>query len=196
MNHVRSTFPSVLRSCDVFMHPEGRHALQVAAKQCALTSQEILRQYQNGDNSDKRLIRSSLLVEEAGECVEAILAGDEVKLLDALADLIYVALGAAVQFDLPIAMAFEEVHRSNMTKSSAMECRDVANANRGKGPGYEPPDLLPILAMWRKIQAPDFGPQKKVDWKAVAAEVADHPDLCSCMACIVLDANREEVPVE
>jgi len=60
--------------------------------------------------------RINLINEEAEEFEQAAQARNLVEMADALADVIYVALGAAVSLGIDLAPVFEEVHRSNMTK--------------------------------------------------------------------------------
>lgn len=96
-----------------------------------------------------RGLRAQLLVEEVGECLAALESGDEAELLDALADLLYVLLGTASTFDLPVAEAFLEVHRSNMTKA---EQADRSKRILVKGPDYVPPDLARVLLEYRETQ--------------------------------------------
>jgi len=86
-------------------------------------------------------LRMHLIVEETAELADAFVAGSRVEVLDALADLIYVVIGTAVTFGLPLAEAVDEVHRSNMTKTVN---RDRAG-HPGKGKGYSPPQLGKIL---------------------------------------------------
>lgn len=100
---------------------------------------------------DKRFIRAHLMIEELGELMQALADCDELGALDALADLLYVVLGTAVTLDLPVVEAFEEVHRSNMTKR-----RQSTDAHgervRDKGPGYDPPDLARILSEFKRCE--------------------------------------------
>lgn len=86
-------------------------------------------------------VRAHLIVEEVAELLTAFTVGDSVATLDALADLLYVTLGTAVAFGLPIAEAFEEVHRSNMTKTVERD----RPGHPGKGRDYSPPDLASLL---------------------------------------------------
>jgi predicted HAD superfamily Cof-like phosphohydrolase len=90
-------------------------------------------------------LRSHLQLEELGEEHEALAKGDKLKLLDALADLLYVVEGTAVCYGLPIDAAFLEVHLSNMTKERVP---DDAHSSRlrKKGPHWVPPDLESVLA--------------------------------------------------
>lgn len=74
---------------------------------------------------------------------------NEIEMLDACCDLVYVAVGTATTFELPFDDAFLEVHRSNMTKSTAREANsdDKAIGDRvtGKGDEFEAPDLLSVI---------------------------------------------------
>jgi predicted HAD superfamily Cof-like phosphohydrolase len=60
--------------------------------------------------------RVNLINEEAAEFEQAAKARNLVEMADALADVIYVALGAAVSLGIDLEPVFQEVHRSNMTK--------------------------------------------------------------------------------
>lgn len=65
---------------------------------------------------EERELRVRLIAEEATEFVEACDREDLIEMADALADLLYVTYGAAIQFGIPLDSVVEEVHRSNMTK--------------------------------------------------------------------------------
>jgi hypothetical protein len=95
---------------------------------------------------DERVMRVHLILSELQELVEAFLLRDEVRALDAIADLMYVVLGTATTFDLPEHEAFWEVHGANMTK-------DIMNDHtadiKGKGESYQPPRLKEILEAYR-----------------------------------------------
>lgn len=95
---------------------------------------------------DPRYLRAHLILEEAGELVKAMAVGDLEETLDGLADLSYVTVGTAVQFELPLAEAFEEVHSSNMTKSGGGQSDPRV---RNKGEGYVPPNIAALLEGYR-----------------------------------------------
>jgi phosphoribosyl-ATP pyrophosphohydrolase len=119
---------------------EAEIALQGAANKVSEVStalEELLK-----GNNDPRLCRVHLILEEAAELAIALAEGNEVKALDALADLEYVVKGTGVAFDLPTDAAFAEVHRSNMTK--AVRRADDPRL-RNKGSEYTPPDLAAVL---------------------------------------------------
>lgn len=89
-----------------------------------------------------RRCREALLAEEVDELWAAMRPGDIVKIADALADIVYVAVGTAVTYGIPFDAVFAEVHRSNMTKVNT-----PAEAKLVKGPGYEPPDIEGVLGL-------------------------------------------------
>lgn len=101
-------------------------------------AERLLRMH--ADNNDRRLLRMHLILEEVSELIDGINCGDELETLDGMADAIVVICGTAVTFDLPLSEAFEEVHRSNMTKKPKTGPR-----LRDKGDDYSPPDLEHIL---------------------------------------------------
>lgn len=90
-------------------------------------------------------LRINLLAEELDELKEALAAGDLVETLDALIDLQYVLDGAFLSFGLQSVKqaAFDEVHRSNMSKLGA-DGKPIRRPEDGKvlkGPNYFQPDM-------------------------------------------------------
>lgn len=99
------------------------------------------------DVNDCRILRAQLIIEETSECIYAMLNGNELDLLDGLCDLMYVIIGTAITFDLPLPKAFCEVHRANMKK---VVSREVHRRVKNKGKDWLPPNLKPILIEHRK----------------------------------------------
>ncbi len=121
---------------------------------------------------DIRAVRARLLVEECAEVVAEILAGhpdrsqltaemcdqfadrsfpidrmaDPAKVARELADLVYVAAGAAVNWGVPLDAAVTEVHRSNMAKLGP-DGKPILRADGKvlKPPGWTPPDVAGVL---------------------------------------------------
>jgi predicted HAD superfamily Cof-like phosphohydrolase len=87
-----------------------------------------------------RTLRSDLLLEEVRELLDAVAESDITGIADAVADVVYVAVGTAVAYGIPFDAVFAEVHRSNMTKVNS-----PAEAKLVKGPGYEPPRIAELL---------------------------------------------------
>jgi predicted HAD superfamily Cof-like phosphohydrolase len=90
------------------------------------------------DISQHRTLRLRLIDEELRELRLGLINNSVVDVADALADLMYVVIGSALQWGIPLERVFAEVHRSNMTKGGGDK---RADGKILKGPGYEPPDL-------------------------------------------------------
>ncbi len=88
---------------------------------------------------DRCGLRVNLLEEELDELKQAIVAGDLVEVADALADLQYVLSGAVLEFGLgdKFKALFEEVHRSNMSKTCGS--REEAEATLAHYRGLDQP---------------------------------------------------------
>lgn len=103
------------------------------------------------DISDKRTnaLRINLIAEELDELKDALAAGDIVETLDALIDLQYVLDGAFLSFGLQGVKeaAFDEVHRSNMSKLGK-DGKPIVRESDGKilkGPDYFKPDISQFI---------------------------------------------------
>lgn len=85
---------------------------------------------------EEKWLRTSLVVEEAEELVNAILENDLEGVADALVDLIYVTCGTGVSFGIDLQPLFEEVHRANMEKEGGGKRPDgkVLKPKGWKGP--------------------------------------------------------------
>lgn len=103
-----------------------------------------------------RTLRINLLAEELDELKEALATGDLQETLDALIDLQYVLDGAFLSFGLHTVKqaAFDEVHRSNMSKLGAdgKPIRRESDGKVMKGPSYFKPDLAQFVQI-RKDEA-------------------------------------------
>ena len=84
-----------------------------------------------------RLRRARLICSEAAEFLEAADRGDFAEMVDALADILVVTYGAAVEMGVDLEPVFAEVHRSNMSKDGGTD----AGGKILKGPGFTPPDI-------------------------------------------------------
>ena len=71
------------------------------------------------DNSELVNFRTSFLMEELAEYTQAITKKDDAGALDALVDIVYIALGTAWLFNLPFEKAWKEVQTANMKKVRA-----------------------------------------------------------------------------
>ncbi len=100
-------------------------------------------------------LRINLLAEELDELKEALSQGDMVETLDALIDLQYVLDGAFLSFGMQNLkqVAFDEVHRSNMSKLGA-DGKPIRRETDGKvlkGPNYFKPDLAQFIENARAL---------------------------------------------
>jgi predicted HAD superfamily Cof-like phosphohydrolase len=87
-------------------------------------------------------LRFQMIAEEMTEMMVAHEAGDVIALADAIADVVYVVLGFAVELGLPFNQIWNEVHRTNMMKSKTNK---RADGKLMKPEGWEPPALGPII---------------------------------------------------
>ena len=101
---------------------------------------EVFGQLPNKLEAEKlRDLRLSLILEEVKELQEA---PNDVERLDALVDILYVTYGAALAFGYDLQGAFDEVHRSNMSKLGE-DGKPIYREDGKvlKGPNYFKPDL-------------------------------------------------------
>jgi predicted HAD superfamily Cof-like phosphohydrolase len=102
------------------------------------------------------LFRLELLSEEVSELVKAMSAGDIVEISDALADIVYIVIGTAVAYNIPLDQVWGEVHRSNMDKIDP-ETNAVTRAPSGKilkPEGWQGPRIAQIIENTTKAMAP------------------------------------------
>lgn len=101
-----------------------------------------------------KALRINLLAEELDELKEALANNDTLETLDALIDLQYVLDGALISFGLHHVKdaAFEEVHRSNMSKlgEDGKPIRRPEDGKVMKGPNYFKPDLAQFITAKKK----------------------------------------------
>jgi predicted HAD superfamily Cof-like phosphohydrolase len=93
----------------------------------------------------ERTLRMKLITEEFNELCDAEQDNDIVEIADALADIIYIALGTAVSYGIPLDKVFEEVHRSNMAKLVDGKVLRRADGKVQKPEGWSPPDIAGVL---------------------------------------------------
>ena len=101
-----------------------------------------------------KTLRINLLQEELDELKEALAQDDILETLDALVDLQYVLDGAFLSFGLQDvkADAFNEVHRSNMSKlgEDGQPIRRESDGKILKGPRYFKPNLMQFISEKKK----------------------------------------------
>jgi len=112
-----------------------------------------------GIPEDNELVnfRTSFLMEELAEYTQAITKKDSAAALDALVDIVYIALGTAWLFNLPFEKAWKEVQTANMKKVRAKS----KSKKRGtafdviKPKGWRPPDIDQVIYEERERQRDD-----------------------------------------
>lgn len=92
-------------------------------------------------------LRRDILREEWDETDQAMRRGDMLEIADGLADLIYVAIGTALEYGIPLDRVWAEVQRSNMAKRcpTTGKVRHRADGKVLKPEGWTPPDIAKAL---------------------------------------------------
>jgi predicted HAD superfamily Cof-like phosphohydrolase len=97
---------------------------------------------------DLAQLRIALLEEEVCEFAAATRAGDLVGIADALADIVYVAYGAALTYGIDLDLVLAEVHRANMSKlDSRGRPAKRPDGKVIKSDRYQPPDVHGALQL-------------------------------------------------
>ena len=92
---------------------------------------------------DKRSsLRYDLICEETNELGDAVIARDLPAIADALADLLYVVHGAALEYGIDLDAVVAEVHAANMRKEGGGK---RADGKILKPPGWVGPDVEGVL---------------------------------------------------
>lgn len=115
-----------------------KEVVQLRANLIQEEAKEVLEELSN--------IKASLIRKEAGSKDTHAYYEHEVALLKELCDLLYVVYGTAVAFGYDIDGAFEEVHRSNMSKLG-VDGRPVRREDGKalKGPNYFKANVAPYV---------------------------------------------------
>jgi predicted HAD superfamily Cof-like phosphohydrolase len=93
--------------------------------------------------------RIRLIREELDELEEACKAGDIVEVADALGDIVYVAVGAAHHFGVPLDHCWQEIQSTNMAKvdPATGKVRKRADGKVLKPEGWQPPNIAKALGI-------------------------------------------------
>lgn len=96
---------------------------------------------------DMAKLRVELLREEMQEFADATTNRDIIEIADALADIVYVAYGAAVTYGIDLDAVVREVHRANMSKLNDQGLPEYREDGKVlKAARYTPPDVAKVLA--------------------------------------------------
>ena len=106
------------------------------------------------DNNELVNFRTSFLMEELAEYTNAITKKDSAAALDALVDIVYIALGTAWLFNLPFEQAWQEVQRANMSKirTKSKSKKRGTSFDVVKPKGWIAPDIEQIIEEEREKQ--------------------------------------------
>jgi predicted HAD superfamily Cof-like phosphohydrolase len=101
-------------------------------------------------SAERAGLRIELIEEEVNrELLPAMRANDLVSIADAMADSIYVIVGAALEYGIPLDKVWAEVQRANMTKCDIFTGK-VKYREDGKvlkPDGWQPPNIAAILGV-------------------------------------------------
>ena len=92
------------------------------------------------------LLRARLMVEELGETLAGMVEGDAVQVADGLADLLYVTIGTALAFGIPLEGVWSAVQQANMAKFPGGKIVRDEQGKVVKPEGWTPPDIAGVLA--------------------------------------------------
>lgn len=87
------------------------------------------------------LCRTRYIIEEVGELAKAQTESNIVEIADALVDILYFVFGTALIYGLDLEPLFDEIQRSNMSKTG--RCQITGKIL--KGDSYSPPDLRSLI---------------------------------------------------
>lgn len=96
---------------------------------------------------DRAALRKKLIEEEVLETTKAIDNGDLEGIADGIADAIYVLVGTALEYGIPLAAVWAEVQRANMAKVDPVTGR-VKRRGDGKilkPDGWTPPNITEAM---------------------------------------------------
>lgn len=97
---------------------------------------------------ERRELRIKLIREEFEEYLEGEAENNPTKVLDALVDMVYVIIGAAIEYGFDFSAAFEAVHLNNMAKLGP-DGRPIIREDGKvlKPEGWKPIDVTPYTNM-------------------------------------------------
>lgn len=97
--------------------------------------------------ADRVELRRSLIAEEWRETDEALASGDVPGIADGMADLIYVIVGTALEYGIPLDRVWAAVQAANMAKVDPATglVRYRADGKVLKPEGWQPPDIASAL---------------------------------------------------
>lgn len=152
-NSMQRDVEEFMRRCDqeVKTYPE-LPSTEVRALRIRLMVEELLGSTKSGSYDNYGAPHVKLLIDnKSDELVQSMLNNDLVGIADGIADVLYVVIGTASAYGIDIQEVFDEVHRSNLSKTVWDEERQrwhIEKDEFGKGlkpDTYSPADLEPIV---------------------------------------------------
>lgn len=148
-------------------------------------------------DEDTFRFRFRFLQEELDEFQAGFAERDLAKCADAMADLVYVALGTAAMMRVPFNEIWAEVQQTNMSKVRAADADDPASTRKHrldvvKPSWFTPPDIAGIIA--------SDGEQKESDWDARFMALAEYvafwsKDPSTKVGAVLVGVDRREIAV-
>lgn len=134
-----------------------------------------------------KALRLRLLREEFQETIDAIRADDLVEIADGLADLVYVAVGAAISYGIPFNDVFAEVHRTNMaklTRCPTVGCRHSVDS------GLLPGERVSSLSGCERCRYTGWVHQRDVGGKTIKPAGWEPPRIAELLDQCTSDGDR------
>lgn len=114
-------------------------------KQFMLAGEQIVKQKPNSTFDSQAILYYNLVKEEFEELTDAVNNSDIIETADACADLIWVIEGLCHSLGIPLQKIWDEVARSNFSKTVDGKLVKRADGKVLKPNTYSPPNLKPIL---------------------------------------------------
>lgn len=155
-NPMQAAIEEFMRRCDqqVATYPQ-LPSDEIVTLRIRLMVEELLGSIEPAANMDIPEIHGryvELLVKnKSDELIASMLKGDLVGIADGIADVLYVVIGTSVAYGIDIQEVFDEVHRSNLSKTvwdEAQQRYTIEKDEFGKGikpPTYSPAEIEPII---------------------------------------------------
>lgn len=157
-NIMQRQIAEFMRRCDqqVAMYPQ-LPSEEIVTLRIRLMVEELLgaieveKDWDQLDDVEKSRYLHHLVLNKSDELVASMIKGDLVGVADGIADVLYVVIGTAVAYGINIKEVFDEVHRSNLSKTvwnEELQRYTIEKDEFGKGikpPTYSPAALAPIV---------------------------------------------------
>lgn len=153
--------------------------------------EDVLEMYNKNPKVNSKNERIAMMLEELSEYARAETAWDE---LDALLDLIWFAIGTAVQNNYPICAGWELVAKANLAKLPGKGKRGI-EVDFIKPEGWKPPAIENLFLQVHKIAMPN-GKHVLVNQEKSKQQVRPECFDCKYMVCdyCTYDPDKDDRP--